>query len=390
MRTEGPLFFGYTLTVQLFTPWIMIKKTLLALALISTLGVTGVTSAQETQQAVPGSELNKAAPRKGWFWYQDPVEKKEAPVEVIEVTPTPAVKVDKTVPVVGITKAKDEKKAGSLEEDPEFCLTKDKWIPSCGFVDPGQDFDFQAKQRDALLQQMSMQPDKPEVVEAAQRYMKWIVGKASQAANMWYFNMVQNPDLDPTVKSPISEIGIALASKVRNASKLEYFRTVREEGGILFYFSRHDCSFCHDQAPITRRVARTMGLELINVPLDGKCIDGFEGEACAPNIPIEQIAVLNVQIVPSLYLYVPDNTWIRLGTGVVSDQKILANTVNFFSAYRAAMLAGIDNGNGVRPTVTFDPNINTKPTGTAPADGSKAPSAPDRAQLMDLMGYTNK
>lgn len=367
----------------------MFKKTLLVLALISTMGAASVATAQETQQAVPGSELNKETPRKGWFWYQDPVEKKETPKEVIEVAPVNEVKVDKTVPVVGVSKPKEEKTQVPLEEDPEFCLTKEKWVASCGFVDPGNDFDFQAKQRDILLQQMSLQPDKPEVVEAAQRYMKWIVGKASQAANMWYFNMVQNPDLDPTVKSPISEIGIALASKVRNASRLEYFRTIREEGGILFYFSRHDCSYCHDQAPMTRRVARTMGLQLINVPLDAKCIEGFEGDDCAPNIPIEQIAVLNVQIVPSLYLYVPDNTWIRLGTGVVSDQKILANTVNFFSAYRSAMLAGIDNGNGVRPTVTFDPNINTRPTGVAPADGSKAPSAPDRAKLMELMGYTN-
>lgn len=369
-------------------------KTALSCALLAAAMGTGAGAwAQDTRQAVPGADLHKEAPRKGWFWYQDPAESEKKPpaeVELPAATPKPE---KPTQPLVVITSSKKEETkapAVKLEDDPEYCLTKEKWVAKCGFVDPGDNFEFQAHQRDILLQQMSLRPDSPEAVEAAQRYMKWIVGKASQAANMWYFNMIQKPDLDPTVKNPISEIGIALASKVKNATQLEYFRTIREEGGTLLYFSRADCSYCHDQAPSTRRVARTMGLQVINVPLDGKCIEGFEGNDCAPDIPLEKIAVLNVQTVPSLFLHIPANTWIRLGTGVVSDQKILANTVNFFSAYRAAMLAGIDNSSGARPSVTFNPDLNGDPTGTAPADGAKQKAAPDRAKLLELMGYTKK
>lgn len=365
------------------------KKTILSFVLIAALGsAAGIVQAQTTKQATPGADLVKETPRKGWFWYQDPVEPKKAeplPDEPALVMP----KVAKPPQVVFVPSVKKEPEVKpDLEKDPEYCLKQEKWVAACGFIDPGNDFEFQAYQRDILLQQMSMRPDNPESVEAAQRYMKWVVGKASQAANMWYFNMIQNPDLDPTVKNPISEVGIALASKVKGAHQVEYFRTIREEGGTLLYFTRADCSFCHDQAPSTRRVARTMGLQLINVPLDGICLEGFEGDDCAPNIPQEQIAVLNVKTVPALFLHVPANTWIRLGTGVVSDQKILANTVNFFSAYRAALLAGIDNSKGSRATVTFDPELNDKPTGTTPADGSKQASAPDRAKILEIMGYT--
>lgn len=371
------------------------KKTILTIAVASAVvSTTSIAHAQKTEQAVPGADLVKESPRKGWFWYQDPVkEKVSEPVQ--EPDPEPKVmqpvQVKPTAPIVVVSSPKkEEDKATIANDDPEKCLTKEKWSAECGFVDPGADFDFQAKQRDILLQQMSLRPDSPEAVEAAQRYMKWIVGKAAQAANMWYFNMIQNPDLDPTVKNPISEIGIALASTVKSTNRLEYFRAIREQGGVLFYFSRADCAYCHDQAPFTKRVARTMGLQVINVPLDGKCIEGFEGNDCAPDIPIEQIAVLDVKTVPTLFLHVPDNTWIRLGTGVVTDQKILAHTVNFFSAYRAALLAGIDNGKGARPSVTFDPSINANPTGTAPADGSSQAGAPDRAKLLDLMGYAKK
>jgi conjugal transfer pilus assembly protein TraF len=101
----------------------------------------------------------------------------------------------------------------------------------------------------------------------------------------------------------------------------------------------------------------------------------------------EQIGILDVKIVPALYLYVPSSTWIRLGTGVMTDQTIIANTVNFFSAYRAAMLAGLDNSKGARPTVTFDPKVNERPTGTAPADGSSKPAQLDRGRMMELLGY---
>lgn len=335
----------------------------------------------------PGTELYTKPARQGWFWYLDP--KKEepkpapAPVQVKpEEPPKPA-----PGPVVVVPKSPP--KELTEEEKEKQCKVMDTWKADCGFIDPGADFEFQAKQRDELLKMMSLTPDNPKAVEAAQQYMKWVVGKASMAANMWYFNMVQNPDLDPTVKNPISEVGIALATRVTQANQTEYFKLIKEEGGVLFFFSRNDCSYCHDQAPYAQRVAHTMGLQLINVPLDGVCLPGFKGDDCGDNIKPEQVAILDVKIVPAMYLYVPSNTWIRLGTGVVADNQILANTVNFFSAYRAAMVQGLDNSSGARPSVSFDPKLRGQVTGTAAADGSRAPAAggPDQRRLMELLGY---
>lgn len=340
--------------------------------------------APTTQKATPGSELHQVDPKKGWFWYRDPVkEKDEEPEEVIVVKPAPEVKPQDPVVVIPRTEGKKEE----IEDEETRCSKADTWTAGCGFVEPGEDFDFQAKQRDELLKMMSLRPDNPDAVEAAQRYMKWVVAKASMAANMWYFNMVQNPDLDPTVKNPISEVGLALASRVEQASQSEYFKLIREEGGLLFYITRDDCVYCHDQAPNTMRVAHQMGLPLINVPIDQICLPGFEGETCGNNVTPEQIAVLDVQVVPALYLYVPSATWIRLGSGVVSDAKIIANTVNFFSAYRAAILNGLDNGKGARPSVSFDPALRPAPTGVAKADGQSASGVPTQERIKELLGF---
>ena len=364
-----------------------IRKLLPALALFFACASQATLAADV--RVTPGQELHVSPAKQGWFWYMDPEEKKPEDEEYILVKPEPTkVKPKDEAPIVVI--GKRDKKELTDEEKEELCSDKETWEKGCGFIDPGDDFEFQAKQRDILLQMMSLTPENPDAVEQAQRYMKWVVGKASMAANMWYFNMVQNPDLDPTVKNPISEVGIALATRITQASQYEFFRLIKEEGGVLFYFSRADCSYCFDQAPYAARVAHTMGLEIVNVPLDGICIPDFVGLACGDNVKPEQVAVLDVKTVPALYLYVPSNTWIRLGTGVMTDQTILANTVNFFSAYRAAMLQGLDNSKGSRPSVTFDPQFNARPTGTAPADGSSQPGGLDRGRMMELLGYDKK
>ena len=362
-------------------------KTLCALALASC-GVLGSAGAQVP--ATPGQELHKTPAKQGWFWYRDPEEKKKAEPVTQPTLPAkePPTAGTPSAPLVVIAgSAPKDFKDLSEEERQKLCGSKDSWIKACGFIEPGDDFEFQAKQRDILLQMMSLTPDNPDAVEQAQRYMKWVVGRASMAANMWYFNMVQKPDLDPTVKNPISEVGIALASRINQASQYEYFRLIKEEGGVLFFFTRSDCSFCFDQSPYAQRVARSMGLPLINIPLDGNCLPDFKDWACGNDVKPEKAAVLDVKIVPALYLYVPANTWIRLGTGVMTDQTVLANAVNFFSAYRAAMLQGLDNSSGARPSVTFDPRFNEKPTGTSSADGVNPPGAPDKAKMLELMGY---
>lgn len=369
---------------------------LAVLTLVCSAQLAAPAHAQSNVRATPGEDLHKKPAKQGWFWYIDPEEEKKENPQPVLVQPPKKEEVKPSAPIVVIPRSqppKEEeqpKKAISELTEAErvvVCGSKDTWEAACGFVDPGNDFEFQAKQRDELLQMMSLTPENPEAVEAAQRYMKWVVGKASMAANMWYFNMVQNPDLDPTVKNPISEVGLALASRVVQASQYEYFKLIKEEGGVLFFFTRNDCVYCHDQSPYARRVAHTMGLRMVNIPLDGVCLPDFKDENCGDNVKPEQAAALDVKIVPAIYLYVPSNTWIRLGTGVVTDSTILANTVNFFSAYRAAMLQGLDNGKGSRPSVTFDPQLRGTLSGTASADGSQASSDIDRSRMMELLGY---
>lgn len=290
--------------------------------------------------ALSSAEGDGGKTERGWWFY----ETKPVPPEE-EVKPEPP-----KTPVV---------QAETPEEKAVRCQESGRWTPDCGFVDPGNDFAFQSKQRDELLTQMVMNPNEPKAVEAFQYYTKWMMDQATNVANMWYFNRIQNPELDPEVTRPVSAFGLRLLSGVQEGSSEEIFKFLRENG-MLVFFSRTDCSYCHDMAPIILKVAQQTGIEVWDASLDESCLPGFEKCLAAP-ATLDPARALQVGIVPSVFLHVEPSTWVRVSTGVTTVETLKSRIVNFFSAYRSAMLKGVDNGDGIRPSVDFsagkpDPN----------------------------------
>ena len=335
----------------------LITQLLPAVALLS----SAFAFAQETQKVNPADSLQQKAER-GWFFYEDPVKPKTPP----------------------------KKKEQAAKTDPEAskddpCQKPATWTAKCGFVDPGKDFDFQAKQRVALLENMTMSQNDPKAVEAFQYYMKWVMGRATEVANLWYYNMVQNPDLDASVNQPVSAFGLRLMTDVKKGHSEEIFNSLRKDDAMLVYFTRSDCRFCHDMAPTVKRIATKTSLPVWNAALDDQCIEGFE-KMCRTRATVEKPAqALQVTIVPTLFLHVPPATWLRISTGVTDEESVLARTVSFFSAYRSALLKGVDNGSGNRPAVDFsgEDELGGTAVGVRPA---KAPRAPSEDEVRKLLG----
>lgn len=301
-------------------------------------------------------------PDRGWFWYEVPAIPEEAEEPEAE-RPSPAAPAPQKPPE-------------QVSKEPPPCTTPKTWSPSCGFVDPGEDFDFQALQRDELLKQMSVKQNDPEAVEAFQRYIKWVMGRASEVANLWYYNMVQNPDLDPSVTSPVSSFGLDLASRVKTSAEKDLFAYLGEVGKLI-YFSRDDCPYCHQMAPALRELSREVGMPVSNVAIDGVCLEGY-AECESGEMGIQAAQVLQVTVVPALFLYVEPDTWIRVSTGLTDAGTIKARVAQFFTSYRHAMLKGIDNGSAVRPAQ--DGSYQWRPEGTA--QGVSLPSPGEMENLL--------
>lgn len=337
------------------------------LGLLVSLSLIGGAVAQSTNgptvKVRPDEALQKKAD-KGWFFYEDPA-KKEEESKLPTARPMPAPKPKE------FTKEEEKK-----------CTTAKTWEPSCGFVDPGNDFEFQAKQRDELLNQMVMTKNSPKQVEAFQYYMRWVMGRASEVGNVWQYNMSQNPELDPSVQKPVSVLGLRLASEAKSASEREIMSILKEEGAFFVYFSQDDCKFCHAMTSTLNDLANDTKLPVYNAALDGKCMRGLEkGCQVGPTV-LAAAQKLNVETVPAIFLHVPKDTWLRISTGATDLSTLKARTRSFFQAYRTAVLKGVNNGIDGRPPVDFSRNDESNGLGK----GVTKTKAPSQADVDALLG----
>lgn len=291
-------------------------------------------------------------PERGFFYYDDPAEE-----EALEPVPQPRQEAAPKDPAKPVE-----------EKDP--CLEEGTWAPECGFINPGNSFSFQARQRDALLQQMVMNPQDSNAVEQFQYYNKWMLDQASLVGSMWEYNLVQNPDLDPSVAAPVSRFGLQIMGDIKGVGRQAIFDMIKEKG-ILVYFTRSDCIFCHKMAPLVKRLSDQTGITVWNAALDDQCIKGFESRCRTKDQVAIPAGILQVKIVPTLFLYIEPDTWIRVGTGITPTETLKARITNFFTAYQNAMAKGISNGADGKAAVDF--SIGDSPvygTGLAEANGN--------------------
>lgn len=315
-----------------------------------------------TVKVRPDEALQKKA-EKGWFFYEDPA-KKEEESKLPTAKPMPAPK----------------PKEMSKEEEKK-CTNAKTWEPSCGFVDPGKDIEFQAKQRDELLNQMVMSKNNPKQVEAFQYYMRWVMSRASEVGNIWQYNMAQNPELDPSVQKPVSVLGLRLASEAKSASEKEIMSILKEEGAFFVYFSQDDCKYCHAMTATLNDLAADTKLPVYNAALDGKCMRGLEkGCQTGPTV-LAAAQKLNVETVPTIFLHVPKDTWLRISTGATDLSTMKARAKSFFQAYRSAVLKGVNNGIDGRPPVDFSANDEGTGLGKV-SNRAKAPTQKDVEALL--------
>ena len=337
-----------------------LKNTLL---LFISIGFSNMTYAVD-----PFSNTNKAD--EGWHFGKDPIlekKKKEKEQEMQQQQSPPE------------QKKEEIKEAQKPKEDK--CKKAESWERACGFVDPGNDYEFQAKQRDALLQGMSMTKNDPEVVKQFQYYMNWVTNQAVKVANMWQYNMLQSPELDPTLKLPTNSFGINLMEETIDKEQKDFFASLKDISKLV-YFSRDDCAYCHSFVGILRQLSKDTKLSYSNIPLDKKCM--MEKENCLVTDKAEQVAgMLNVTVVPTLYLYVEPNLWIKISHGVVDVATLKARIKNFVMMYKNALKKGISRG-GKSNEPAIDFSGDDTPIGSKNVEPIKKATLPTEADIKAL------
>lgn len=211
----------------------------------------------------------------GWFWYQDPVEKKQT---------------DKKPP---------EKKKDEPKKDDSFSVS---WLK---------------KNLPVLMEKALDNPTKDNVaaylfaqrvaMDKAQKFEE----KAMQVA-------ATDPVLDENNRAPMSSYGREAFMNMNYRAKEESLKYLAHNVGGLFVFIDSTCSYCRAQAPSINDIANNYGFNIKYISIDGKGIPEVSRFVKDNGISKK----LNIKIWPTTVMAVPPNNFYVLSQGIMTTEDL--------------------------------------------------------------------
>ena len=167
-----------------------------------------------------------------------------------------------------------------------------------------------------------LQPSEQNVLEYM-RAQEWVMAQSAMFADQARRVVWKNPEIDGNVKHPQATYA-ATTKRERTAEQgkvnlLELSKT----HGLVFFF-RSDCPFCHDMAPVLRRLSDQFGIQVVAVSMDGGPIKQFPN--ARPDNGISRFVSNGegVRTVPSLFLVSNlDKSVTPLGAGALAGDEIV-------------------------------------------------------------------
>lgn len=160
----------------------------------------------------------------------------------------------------------------------------------------------------------------PENIKDYAYEQKQAIDKASVFSDQWRRVVWQNPDLDYTLKRPVSKIGKETFTDQRNQDIAKTIRDLNQRYGIFFLF-RSDCHFCHAYSPIIQSFAAKYSLNIIPVSMDGGSMPGWS-KILTNQGQIERMGI-EVKSVPATILFDKQTRKIiPVGFGIMSHSDL--------------------------------------------------------------------
>lgn len=157
----------------------------------------------------------------------------------------------------------------------------------------------------------------PENVLAYMRFQKLILDRSKQFAEVWRTVLWENPELDETVRNPASTLGIQLAGEERKRGMRDVIGKIREIGKLVFFFTS-TCPYCKEEGRLLKVFSENYGLGVMAVSLDGGGLEEWKDYV----LDNGQARNLGVSEVPALFLLIPPEKVIRIGTGLLTYDEL--------------------------------------------------------------------
>lgn len=167
-----------------------------------------------------------------------------------------------------------------------------------------------------------LRPTPQNVANVQKLQYKWL-NQSQKFSGMWMQNLLQNPNLDATVKHPVTQFGIHL-KKEDDQLKLEAHVKALSQHYGLFFIYQGNCKFCQGMAGVVKQLSDKYGWKVLGISQDGRVLPEFP-ESKRDN-GISQ--AWGIKGVPAVFVVNPETEQIiPIGHGLISLDQLERNLI---------------------------------------------------------------
>jgi len=151
-------------------------------------------------------------------------------------------------------------------------------------------------------------------------YQQMVMDKSSFFADQWRRVLWKNPQLDYTLKRPVSKIAKESWIDQRNIEVKDSIKNINQRYGIFFVFNSK-CPHCHRYSPILKSFQEKHKITIMPVSLDGEGLKEWDNILVNKN-HLSALKI-NIEAIPATILFDKiSKKVIPLGFGVLSHSEL--------------------------------------------------------------------
>ena len=163
----------------------------------------------------------------------------------------------------------------------------------------------------------------PQNVARVQKLQYQWLNQSQKFSGIWMQNLLQNPNLDATVKHPVTQFGIHLKKEDDQLRLEARVKSLSQNYGLFFIYQGH-CKFCQGMAGVVKQLSDKYGWKVLGISQDGHILPEFPESKRDNGIS----HAWGIKGVPAVFVVNPETEQvIPIGHGLISLDQLERNLI---------------------------------------------------------------
>jgi type-F conjugative transfer system pilin assembly protein TraF len=176
------------------------------------------------------------------------------------------------------------------------------------------------KTLEEALSESILRPTPQSVARYQQLQYRWL-NQSQKFSSVWMQNLLQHPELDATVKNPVTQYGIHIQKEEDQIRMEAKIKALSSQYG-LFYIYQGNCKFCKGMAGIVQKLSEKYQWTVLGISQDGVMLPEFSDSKRDNGIS----QAWGIKGVPAVFVVNPETEQvIPIGHGLISLDQLERN-----------------------------------------------------------------